>query len=207
MSVVPDPQKVSSTISLRRVQSLIASATKRDRLDRRVRPKLVHAAGAEAVDAGVAPDVRARAAVTAEFDVIEVRRLADPKDADQLMLAAIKAALAGVRLDPHHEIEHLAVGLLAGFEQLAQMSPVHADIMDGARAGMGRRVAEGLAQESDVFLSRHLARRHGEFAMLGSATPHHAPDLHVVGRIEKCHRRLLVAEKTVEVRRLARIAT
>ena len=72
---------------------------------------------------------------------------------------------------------------------------------------MGCRVAEGLAQESDVFLSRHLARGHGEFAVLGAATPHHAPDLHVVRRVQERHRRLLVAEQTIQVRHVARIST
>ena len=104
-----------------------------DRLSRRVRPKLVHAAGAEAVDAGVAPDIRARAAMTAEFDVIEMGLLADPKDANQLMLAAIKATLASVGLDPHHQVDLRAVGLPASVDQLALVPPVHADIMECAR--------------------------------------------------------------------------
>ena len=90
--------------------------------------------------------------MTAEFDIIEMRRLADPKDANQLMLAAIEAALAGVGLDPHHQVDMRAVGLPAGVDQLALVPPVHADIMECARAGMRRRVAEGLAQEFDVFL-------------------------------------------------------
>ena len=72
---------------------------------------------------------------------------------------------------------------------------------------MGRRVAEGLAQEFDVFLGDHLTRPHGEFAVLGAATPYHTPDPHVVGRVEKRHCRLLVAEQTIQVRRVARIST
>ena len=206
-TVVPEPQKVSSTISRRRVQSFIASATNATGLTRRVRRELVHPAGPEAIHAGVVPDVRARAAVAPEFDIIEVRRLADPKHADELMLAAIEASLAGVRLDPHRQIQHLAIGLFAGLDQLAQVSPIHADIMERSLAGMSCRVAEGLDQKSNEFLSRHFARSHGEFAMLGAATPHHAPDLHVVGRVEKRHRRLLVAKQTIQVRRLACIST
>ena len=142
-----------------------------------------------------------------ELDIVEVRRLANPKHADQLMLAAIEAALAGVRLDPHHEIEHLAIGLLPGFTQFANVSPVHADIMDGSSARMRCRVAEALAQEFDVFLSGHFPRSHGEFAMLHAATPHHARDLHVVRRVQERHRRLLVTEQTIQVHRVARIST
>ena len=69
------------------------------------------------------------------------------------------------------------------------------------------RVAERLDQEFNVFLSRHFARSHGEFAMLNAATPHHAPDPHVVGRVQERHRRLLVAEQTIQVRGVARIST
>ena len=79
--------------------------------------------------------------------------------------------------------------------------------MDGSGAGMGCRVAEGLAQEFNEFLSRHFTRSHGEFAMLRAATPHHARDLHVVGRVQERHRRLLVAEQTIQVHRVARIST
>ena len=79
--------------------------------------------------------------------------------------------------------------------------------MDGSRAGMSCRVAERLDQEFNEFLSRHFARSHGEFAMLRAATPHHARDLHVVRRVKKRHRRLLVAEQTIQVHRVARIST
>jgi hypothetical protein len=72
--------------------------------------------GAEAVYAGVMPDVATRAAVTAKLDIVEMRCLADPKHPDQLVLATVETPLAGVRLDPHRQIEHIAVGLLAGLE-------------------------------------------------------------------------------------------
>ena len=38
--------------------------------------------------------------MAAEFDIVQVSSLADPKHADQFVLASVKAALAGVRLDP-----------------------------------------------------------------------------------------------------------
>jgi hypothetical protein len=46
-----------------------------DRLDGRVHRELVYAAGAETIHAGVVPNVRARAAVAAELDIIKVRGL------------------------------------------------------------------------------------------------------------------------------------
>ena len=69
------------------------------------------------------------------------------------------------------------------------------------------RVAEGFDQEFNVFLSGHFPRSHGEFVMLDSTTPHHAPDPHVVGGIQERHRRLFVAEQTIQVPGVARIST
>jgi hypothetical protein len=54
----------------------------RDRLHRRVRAQVVHAAGAKRVGAGVFPDIGAGAAVAAEFDSVEVRGTSDAKHAN-----------------------------------------------------------------------------------------------------------------------------
>ena len=103
----------------------------RDRLDRRMRLQLVHAARPERVDPGVMPHVGSRAAVAPQLNVVEVGDLAHTEDADQFMLAAVERALAGIRLYPDREIEHFAVNHVAGFDQLTDMAPVHADIMNG----------------------------------------------------------------------------
>src|SRR5262249_14786271 len=103
----------------------------RDRLDRRMRLQLVQATRPERVDPGVMPDVRSRAAVAPQLNVVEVGVLAHGEDADQFMLAAVERALAGIRLYPHREIEHLAVDHAAGVDELTDMAPVHADVMNG----------------------------------------------------------------------------
>ena len=103
----------------------------RNRLDRRMRLELVHAARPERVDPGVMPHVGSRAAVTPQFNVVEVGIVAHAEDADQFMLAAVERALAGIRLYPYREIEHLAVNHAAGFDELTDVAPVHADVMNG----------------------------------------------------------------------------
>ena len=123
-------------MSRRRVQSFIASATSATGLTVGCAESSSMPAGPEAIHAGVVPDVRARASVTAEFDIIEVRGSPTRNTPISSCWAAVEAALAGVRLDPHGQIEHLAIGLLAGLEQLTQVPPIHADIMDGAGARM-----------------------------------------------------------------------
>src|SRR5439155_1708528 len=61
----------------------------RHRLDRRMELKLVQAARPERVDPGVVPDVRPRATVASQFNVVEMGLLPNTEDADQLMLAAV----------------------------------------------------------------------------------------------------------------------
>src|SRR5437879_4752162 len=106
----------------------------RDRLDRRVELELVQAARPKRVDPGVVPDVGSRATVASQFDVVEVGVHADAEDADQLMLAPVKRALAGIRLHPDGEVEHLVVDHAAGFDKLADVAPVHANVMNGTIA-------------------------------------------------------------------------
>ena len=62
----------------------------RHRLDRRMELKLVQAARPERVDPGVVPDVRPRATVASQFNVVEMGLLPNTEDADQLMLAAVE---------------------------------------------------------------------------------------------------------------------
>src|SRR6516225_11056268 len=103
----------------------------RNRFDRRMKLQLVQAVRSERVDPGVVPDVGPRATVAPQLNVVEVRFFANTEDANQLMLTAVKGALAGIRLYPHREIEHLAVDRVAGFNELADMAPVDADVMQG----------------------------------------------------------------------------
>ena len=53
---------------------------------------------------GIAPDVGAVAAVSAELDVVDVRRRAGLEDEDELVLGAVERAHAGVGLGPDAEV-------------------------------------------------------------------------------------------------------
>ena len=109
ISVVPEPRKMSSTSSPRRVTSWMRVGDQRRRLHRRVQRQVLAPAAGHRVHRGVVPDVGAVAAVPAELDRVEVRRLADPVDEDELVLRAIERAHAGVRLVPDAEVQELAV--------------------------------------------------------------------------------------------------
>ena len=83
----------------------------------------IRAAIPEAVDARIGPDIRAVAAVLAEFDVVDVRCVPRLEDADELVLGTIERPHAGVGLRPDADIltgiwltdEHSATGQKAGF--------------------------------------------------------------------------------------------
>src|SRR5262245_21208485 len=94
--------------------------------------QVIQTASAERVDPRVLPDIGAVAAMTAEFDVVEMRRITDAEDGNELVLAAIKASLASIILDPDCQVEHFAVDLVAGCQQVADVTPVHADVMHSA---------------------------------------------------------------------------
>ena len=93
----------------------------------------------------------------AEFDIVEMLGLTNAEDADQLVLAAVEAALASVRLYPDHQVQHLAIDLTACLDQLADMAPVHADEMDRAVAGDAGGSPERLLEKGGELGARHLA--------------------------------------------------
>src|SRR5215831_5786973 len=62
--------------------------------------ELVEAARPEGVDPRVVPDIGPRTAMAPELDIVEMRLLADAEHPDELMLAPVERALAGVRFHP-----------------------------------------------------------------------------------------------------------
>ena len=75
----------------------------------------------------VIPDVRPIAAKPAQLDIVAMRVLAALKHEDKLVLGAVQRAHARVAFHPDTDILELRIRLLAGLDDLAQMSPVHAD--------------------------------------------------------------------------------
>jgi hypothetical protein len=75
--------------------------------DRRVHFQLVHAAGAEGIDAGVSPDVAPVSAVLSESECVYVRGFPFLVDENEFVGAAVKTAEPGMRLDPYTYIFQL----------------------------------------------------------------------------------------------------
>ena len=102
---------------------------------------------AECVNAGVGPDVRPVASEAAQFDVVPVRFFASPENDYEFMLAAIEGALAGVGFDPDDDIQDVAVKFSPDLDQIADVTPIHADKMNCALSRNAHPVAERLPQE------------------------------------------------------------
>src|SRR4029453_10127432 len=86
-------------------------------------------AGTERVHSGVMPHVRARTPMPPKLDIVEMWRLPDAKDANELVLAAIERALPSIRLHPHGDVDGVSIDRLCGCQQLGNVPPVGADIM------------------------------------------------------------------------------
>ena len=75
------------------------------------------------------PHIAAVAPKPAELDIIAVPPAALFENQHELMLAAIERAHAGIVLDPDTQILEFVVDLLNSGEQLGEMAPVHAEVM------------------------------------------------------------------------------
>src|ERR1700730_2047074 len=102
---------------------------------------------AERVDPGVAPNIAAVATIAAELDMVLVRVLAVLEDEHELMLAAVERTHAGIVLGPHAQVLQLAIGALAGGEQLRHVPPIHTDEVERPDAAVAREEAQRVGQE------------------------------------------------------------
>src|SRR6185312_3152725 len=75
---------------------------KRDWFHRRMNGQFIHPIGTERVHPRIGPNIAAIAAVFTELDIVLMRGVAILEHGDQLMLRAIKTALASVCFDPHN---------------------------------------------------------------------------------------------------------
>src|SRR5580658_2689166 len=79
------------------------------RLNRRMVLEASARVRAQRGGAGISPDVRAPAALLAEFDIVDVRGGSILKQRQELVLGAIEAAHARIGLGPYDEIERVQV--------------------------------------------------------------------------------------------------
>jgi len=137
----------------------------RDRFDGRVHGKFLKPPGARGADPGILPDIRATAAILAEFKVIDVGARTGFPDKDEFVLAAVEAAHAGIGLGPDAQVLQLGIDLVTGRHHFDDVAPVHADVMNGCVRAVCDQMPEHRREEAGEGFLAHLATRHGEFAM------------------------------------------
>src|SRR4029077_2539888 len=121
-----------------------------DGLDGGVQLELAPPGRVQTVDARIVEDVAAMAAFGAEAEIVDVRRGAILEDADQLVLRAIKAALAGVALVPDQQVFPLGVEWASSGQQLGQMAPIDKQEMDRTVRAEDDGVADEAREKSGV---------------------------------------------------------
>ena len=95
--------------------------------------------------------------MASEFNVVEMGSVADTEDNNELVLAAIKRPLTGVRIDPHDDVQGFVISRSAGFHDFGHVPPVAAHEVDRARARDPAGIAQRGQQKLDIFRTRHFA--------------------------------------------------
>ena len=134
-----------------------------------------------------------------ELDIVEVRLLADAEDPDELVLASVERALAGVRFHPDSQVQDIVIDGAAGLEQLADMAPIHAYEMHRANAGDRRGRRQCALEELHEIRPRELTRRHRKFGVLDPSPTDNVADADIVGRIQEGHGSLRSTHQASEV--------
>jgi hypothetical protein len=74
-----------------------------------------------------------------------VRTRADAENADKLVLRTIERTLAPIGLVPDREVQHVTIKLSANVDQIADVAPIDADVVDRASGRDPNAVAKRLA--------------------------------------------------------------
>jgi hypothetical protein len=156
----------------------------------------------EGVCSWIVPNIAAVSSVTAQLNIVPMRAVAVLENQHQFMLAAVERSHAGIVFGPNAYIFQLVVDLFACREQLSNVSPVHANEMQGASLAVLRQELAGLRQELSELGLVHLARGHDEVTVVHfSQSGGVACDGDVVGWIrEDAIRALSVHEGAVALR-------
>ena len=153
------------------------------------------------------PHIAAVAAELAELDVVAVRCAALLEDEDELVLAAVQRAHAGIGFDPNAEGFELVIGISTANQQFVEMAPVHADEVERPGGTVGGKVAACLAEKAGEFGLAHLARSHRKRTMVDRPeAARMAVDWHVVGRVGEDHSGELLTHQHCEGLRIEGIA-
>src|SRR5262249_11033892 len=157
---------------------------------------------------GIMPDIAAVAAELAELDIVAMSVVAVFKDKDEFVLTAVERAHSGIVLDPDAEVFQLAISVAASGQQLCDVPPIHADVVQGSLSAECRKVAESVAEKGGKFGAVHLARGHREWAMVDRAEATGVSiDRHIVGRVGEHHRGAFRAHQSGECVAIESVAT
>src|SRR5437763_10149718 len=96
--------------------------------------------------ARVAPQICAVSTMLAQFDVVSVLGFSVFEDENQLVLAAVEAALAPTFFGPHNEID-LGIKRFGGRLQLIYVPPVHTPEMNRPRSARHDKISDCLAKK------------------------------------------------------------
>ena len=154
-----------------------------------MRSQRLDAPRAKAVDPLVGPYIAAIAPMAAEFDVIAVWTIADPKHTNQFVLRTVKASLACVGFRPDAQVQHSPIDAMASLDQFSDMPPIHADIVDGALYRKFHCNTERRLKEDDKLGYRHFAGSTGEFGVLDPPAPANVANPQIVRGISEDRRR------------------
>ena len=115
--------------------------------------------------------------MAAELDIVDVRCRALLEDGDEFVLRPVERAHASIGLRPDADILELAIDARPSRQQLEKVAPVDASKVDRAILAIGCHRPERFRQEGDELGLSHLARRHGEVAVLDRAKAETCPSM------------------------------
>src|SRR6516165_9746 len=94
--------------------------------------KLTLAGAVEAVMAGIVPNIAPASPKAPKINVVDMRFLAVLEHKNELVFRPVKRAHPSIRFVPNADIFQLGVDLFRCTHQFLDVTPIHADKVDGA---------------------------------------------------------------------------
>jgi hypothetical protein len=168
-----------------------------DRFDGRVHCELIQTAWSYRVDASIGPDICSVTSMLPQLKVVDVWFSPALPDEDQFVLRTIKSSHPGIRLGPDTQVLQFGVYASSCSQHLPHMSPVHADLMDGAVDGVLDEASKGGLEKVREFSLAHFAGPHHKLAVTDFTEPADiAVNRDIERRIRKNELSLGPSEKT-----------
>src|SRR4029079_2881381 len=128
--------------------------------------------GMQAVDPGIIENIGPVAPLTSQTEIVDVGCGTVLECCDQLMLAAVEAALASIGLVPDQQVFPFTVDWPGCRQQFRQMSPIHENEMDRAVLAMSNGKPNERLKKGGKLPFGHFPRCNLELPMSHPAPPH-----------------------------------